>query len=448
MRVLLADDDDSVRRVIQFKLVKQGFEVTPAADGREALDLIKAQRFDLLLADIRMPRMDGIDLLEQAIGVQPDLKVILITAHAEVSQAVRAVKLGAFDYLTKPFDDEELFVAIDKALAFTKLEQENVFLKSRLNGAASKKLIGVSQSFKNVLALIHKVAGTDATILLTGESGTGKELIARAIHEQSGRAQNDFIALNCAAIPRELLESELFGHVKGAFTGAIKDRKGKFELASGGTLLLDEIGDLAIDLQAKLLRVLQEQSVEPVGSELKRDIDVRLIAATNADLKSKVAAGKFREDLFYRLNVIPMHIPPLRERADDIPVLAREFINRFATGQKVTMADSLLKRLIAYPWPGNIRELENLIERMIILRRSDVLSDNDLPPDFSRPIAVDSRGDKESVGHPTYQEAEENLIVDALNVCGWNRTKAAKYINIPRHVLIYRMKKYGIEERA
>lgn len=451
MRILLADDDDSVRRVIHFKLEKHGFDVTSTADGRAALDELKADRFDLLLADIRMPGLDGIELLEASQKTQPGLKVILITAHAEVSQAVRAVKLGAFDYITKPFDDEELFVAIDKALAFKRLEKENSFLKSRLKETSiSHKLIGVSKPFKDVIDLINKIARTDATVLLTGESGTGKELIARTIHENSERAAEDFVAVNCAAIPRDLLESELFGHVRGAFTGAIRDKKGKFELAEGGTLLLDEIGDLAIDLQAKLLRVLQEQTVEPVGSELKKDIDIRLIAATNVDLQQRIADGSFREDLFYRLNVIPIHIPPLRERVDDIPVLVQAFISKYAgdDASKIIVDPAVIDKFKTHRWPGNIRELENTIERMIILRHTDRLTIADVPGDFSRSVQPSTPEQRESRqdSHLTFHENEKKLVTDALNACGWNRTKAAKYLNVPRHVLVYRMKKYDIRE--
>jgi two-component system NtrC family response regulator len=446
MKILLADDDKSVRRVIQFKLGKEGFDVTAVEDGQQALDSLRQERFDLLLADIRMPKLDGIELLKQSQAVQPGLKIILITAHATVSQAVEAVKLGAFDYITKPFEDEELFVAIDKALAFKKLERENRLLKKQLHdNERPPTLAGTSAPFRKMMATIKKIAGTEATVLLIGESGTGKELVARTIHHLSTRADGEFIAINCAAIPKDLLESELFGHVRGAFTGAVKDKRGKFEMANGGTLLLDEISELASDLQAKLLRVLQERVIEPVGSELKKEIDVRIIAATNVNLKERVYAGDFREDLYYRLNVIPITLPSLRQRADDIPILAKEFIHKFGKGSNISISPKLMDNLMAYEWPGNIRELENLIERMAILRMSDELSPKDLPEDFGKPDArMMEFIDIPSNEHMTYQETEKSLITDALNRCGWNRTKAAKYINIPRHVLVYRMKKYGI----
>lgn len=448
MRILLADDDSSVRRVLQFKLEKKGFKVDTAADGKQALEILKSNPFDLLLSDIRMPKMDGIELLNEAKSVQPNIKVILITAHATVNQAVQAVKLGAFDYITKPFEDEELFVAIEKALEFEKLESENKKLRGKLKKVESeKKLIGASQPFRQLRSMIHKIADTDATILVTGESGTGKEVVARTIHQESARAEKDFIAVNCAAIPKELIESELFGHVKGAFTGAVRDKKGKFELADEGTLLLDEISELAIDLQAKLLRVLQENVIEPVGAETRRPIDVRLIAASNVDLRARVRAGRFREDLYYRLNVVPLQVPSLRERRDDIPLLAREFVRKHSEQDEIVLEPKLLDKLMEHDWPGNVRELENLIARMVILRRGSKLTVKDLPDDFGQFDPHDSRDDGQG-NQVTLEEAERNLILEALEKTGWNKTKAAKRLDIPRHVLIYRLKKFGIDSPA
>ncbi len=446
MRILLADDDRSLRRVLQFKLEKYGYDVTAVEDGQQALEQLNVSQYDLLLSDIKMPKIDGLELLERSKELQPDLKIILITAHGTVSQAVQAVKLGAFDYITKPFEDEELFVALDKALAFRKLENENRQLKGRLKRVSqTPKLIGVSRPFKQLISMVEKIAATDATVLITGESGTGKELIARCLHSKSNRADNEFVAINCAAIPRELLESELFGHVKGAFTGAVKNKKGKFELADGGTLFLDEVGELALDLQAKLLRALQERVIEPVGSEKQIEADVRVIGATNVNLEERIREGKFREDLYYRLNVIPIKIPSLAERKDDIPILVQEFIARMAPADNITVTPELLEALMNHSWPGNIRELENLVERMVVLRKSNTLTPDDLPDDFG---TFDPRREQGVTAHPkdhvTFHEAEEQLIRDALNKCGWNRTKAASYLNIPRHVLIYRMKKYGI----
>ena len=447
MRILLADDDHSVRRVFQFKLEKQGHDVTTVEDGQQALDRLGEERYDVMVSDIRMPNIDGIELLERARGIHPDLKVILITAHGTVSQAVEAVKLGAFDYITKPFDDDELFSVIDKVVAFRRLEEENQLLRGRLRESeSSKQMIGVSKPFKEMMQLVERIAATDATVLLTGASGTGKEMVARAVRAKSHRASGPFVAVNCGAIPRDLVESELFGHVKGAFTGATREKKGKFELADGGTILLDEVAELAIDLQVKLLRVLQERTVEPVGSERTRAVDVRVIAATNVDLQARVSDGRFREDLFYRLNVIPIRVPGLAERSDDIPVLARVFVERAAA--EVRISTPLMARLTAHDWPGNVRELENLIERMVLLRHSDVLTPADLPSEFRAGAGTAVPSGEASEGPPTFHEAEEKLIRDALERSGWNRSRAARSLNIPRHVLLYRMKKYSIRAPA
>lgn len=446
MRILLADDDRSLRRVLQFKLEKRGHDVTAVEDGQQALDRLAGGHWDILVSDIRMPGVDGIELLERSRSLHPDLKVVLITAHATVVQAVQAVKLGAFDYVTKPFEDDELFAVIEKAMAFRNLEQENLALKGRLRQRERVgRLIGVSQPFKDMMQIVDRVAASDATILLTGESGTGKELVARTIHARSDRADREFVAVNCGAIPRDLVESEMFGHVRGAFTGAIRAKRGKFEIADGGTILLDEIGELPLDVQVKLLRVLQERVVEPVGAERAIEIDVRVIASTNVDLQARVADKKFREDLFYRLNVIPMRVPSLAERKDDVPLLVKEFVTRASGRDDIHVAPALLKRLGESSWPGNIRELENVVERMVVLRTSNELALGDLPADFDARVGTRS-GEDRSRRHPTFQEAEETLIRDALDACGWNRAEAARYLRIPRHVLIYRMKKHRIEK--
>lgn len=440
MRVLLADDDAALRRVLEFKLKKSGFDVMAVADGEEALAQLKVGAFDLLLADIRMPRLSGIELLEKVRKLEPSLKVILMTAYATVPQAVEAVKMGAFDYLTKPFEDEQLLMTIDQALKFKRLEDENQRLKTELNlRSGLNEIIGDSEPVRELKEIITQVAPTDATVLISGESGSGKELVARAIHALSPRSNAQMVAVNCAALPHDLLESELFGHVKGAFTGAAKDKRGKFEIAGGGTLMLDEISELALDLQAKLLRAIQERVISPVGSESGREVDVRIVAATNVNLKKRVSEGKFREDLFYRLNVIPVHVPSLRKRSSDIPLLVSHFLSRLAPRSDVGLDAELMSILANHRWPGNVRELENLIERMVVLRRGDTLTKADLPHDFS--AETEKTDIQQAV---TFHEAEKSLILNALERSNGNRTKAAELLAIPRHVLLYRLKKYGI----
>ena len=451
LKILLADDDAALRRVLEFKLKKNGFEVTAVGDGEEALARVRSNSFDLLLADIRMPKLTGIELLEKVRTVEPSLKVVLMTAYATVPQAVEAVKLGAFDYLTKPFEDDQLLLTIDKALKFKRLEDENSRLKSELNlRSGLNEIIGTSAPVKELKEIIAQVAPTDATVLISGDSGSGKELVARAIHALSPRASAPLVAVNCAALPKELLETELFGHVKGAFTGAIKDKRGKFEIAGGGTLMLDEISELALELQAKLLRVLQERVIEPVGSESSREVDVRLIAATNLNLKKRVSEGKFREDLYYRLNVIPIQVPSLRKRLDDIPLLINHFLSRLSPKTEIRVDADLLAVLANHRWPGNVRELENLIERMVVLRRQDTLTRADLPRDFQLDgNEPDTDAAPATGAHAvTFHEAERTLILNALEKCNGNRSKAAELLAIPRHVLLYRLKKYAISNDA
>jgi DNA-binding NtrC family response regulator len=444
LKILLADDDESLRRVVEFRLRQDGYEVKTATNGQKAWQMLNRERFDLLLSDMKMPGLDGLELLTRALRLDPELKVILITAYATVQQAVEAVKAGAFDYITKPFEQEELNVTIEKALAFKRLETENQELRSRLDGADFfRNIIGTSAAIKDVLDVVSKVAPTDATVLLTGESGTGKELIARAIHKKSSRATGEFVPVNCAAVPKELVESELFGHVRGAFSGAIRDKKGKFEIADGGTLFLDEIGELGLELQAKILRSLQERVIEPVGSEKPVSVDVRIVAATNSDLESAVSRGTFREDLYYRLNVIPIFIPPLRERKEDIPIFLKHFAEKFSPGQNIEFSDKLVRRLTDYDWPGNVRELENLVERMIVLRRSSHLDTDALHAGFGRAAAGEARG--RSAELVPLREAERDLILRALEKSRGNKSEAARILGVPRHALLYRMKTHNIK---
>ncbi len=445
IKILLADDDNGLRRVIQYKLQQKNYEVTAVINGEQALKAVQKEKFDLVLSDMKMPKLSGIELLEKIKEIQPELEVILITAHADISQAVLAVKIGAFDYLPKPFDDDQLFLTVEKALKVKRLEDENRVLKKKLRKHNKPfHITGISKPYKELQELIKKVAPSDATVLLYGASGTGKEVLAKMIHIQSSRSDHEMITVNCAAIPTDLLESELFGHKKGSFTGAVQDKKGKFELAHNSTLFLDEISELPIELQAKLLRAIQERVIEPVGSEISKEVDIRLITATNQNLKEKVAQGLFREDLYYRLNVIPIALPSLSERKDDILILAEGFLHKFAPHAEIKLSPELKEILLNHNWPGNIRELENLIERMVILRTKDILTKNDLPNDFE----IDNNDNNSKISpqsdQVTFYEAEIKLIKDALLKTSNNKSKAAKLLKIPRHVLIYRMKKYNL----
>lgn len=354
------------------------------------------------------------------------------------------MKAGAYDYITKPFNRDALKLTVKKALQFNGLAAENKRLKSELSDKADfRTIVGQSREMEKVFAVISKVADTEASILITGESGTGKELVARSIHANSSRREAPFVAINCAAIPRDLLESELFGHVKGAFTGAIKDKTGKFQLADGGTLFLDEVGELPLELQPKLLRALQEKEVEPVGGTKVQKVDVRIVAATNLDIDKAIAGGTFREDLYYRLSVIPVHLPPLRERRKDIPLLIRYFCGKHGS-EKVTFAKDTLETLVMYPWPGNVRELENTIERLLIMRNSDEISRDELPEKFREAAPIGHAVIKlPDDGYPL-EELEREVVVQALERNAWNQTAAARFLRIPRHTLIYRLEKYGI----
>ncbi len=445
MRILLAEDDDALRRVLEFKLRKKGYGVRAVENGTEAVKVLEHEGFDLLLADIRMPLMDGLELQMRALSLQPTIKVILMTAHATIEQAVTAVRMGAYDYLVKPFDDEQLFHAIQKALEFHRLEGEVNALRQQIRqGYELDAIIGQSAPIRELKEKIAKIAPSSATVLITGESGTGKELVARAIHGLSPRVDARFVPLSCAAIPRDLLEAELFGHVQGAFTGATRDREGRFQIADGGTLFLDEVAELPLELQAKLLRVIEERKFEPIGGERTHEVDVRIVAATNVKLRERVVKGLFREDLYYRLNVVPIHVPPLRERREDIPLLAHAIAKNVAPKEPIRFEEGLMQALKNHEWPGNVRELQNLISRMILLRKNDLLNMHDIPKDFVEGLP---RPEKEREPERlTFYEAERRMIVDALFRAHWNRTKAAEILAIPRHVLIYRMKKYGIKE--
>ncbi len=449
-KILIIDDDASLRRVMEYNLQEAGYQVLSTADGEAGMRLFAKESPVLVITDMKMPGMDGMQVLKLVKAYSQESLVIVITAFGTVDLAVEAMKAGAYDYITKPFNRDDLKLTVAKALQFSGLAAENKRLKDELSNSADyRTIIGSSKCMERVFDIVHKVADTEASVLITGESGTGKELVARSIHLHSSRRAEPFIAINCAAIPRDLLESELFGHVKGAFTGAIKDKTGKFQLADGGTLFLDEVGELPLGLQPKLLRALQEKVVEPVGGTKPYKLDVRIVAATNLDMEKALADATFREDLYYRLAVIPIHLPPLRERHDDIALLLRYFCGKHGAAT-VSFDAGAMAALNSYQWPGNVRELENLIERLLIMRGSDTITRNDLPDKICndsmiRGLSSHSFGviNLPDEGY-SLEQLEREVVVEALERNGWNQTAAARFLHIPRHTLIYRMEKYGI----
>jgi nitrogen regulation protein NR(I) len=478
--VLVVEDDETIQNVLKSFLEKKGFEVTLAQNGEAALDLLRTETFDLVLTDLVMPGKGGMEVLKGAAASQPDTPVIVVTGFGTVQSAVEAMRAGAFDYLTKPFNLEELMIVLNKALSVSKLQKENVMLKMQLKKKyVFKGIIGDSPSMQAVYELIEKIADTDSTVLITGESGTGKELVARTIHyNNTRRAHGPFVALNCAAIPKDLLASELFGHEKGAFTGAIAARPGRFELAQGGTLFLDEVGELDPALQVKLLRVLQEREFQRVGGVKTIKVDVRILAATNADLDKATKEGTFREDLFYRLNVIPLHLPPLRSRPEDIALLTAHFVREFSQKRKrepLIFAPETADCLMKYRWPGNVRELENLIERLSILVNGRAVQVPDLPEKLhglnyadrgpliksAQPTAGGAEGLTVPAGRFAGIELDESgidlngmissmerhVIQQALGRTGGVRSKAAELLGLNRTTLLEKMKKMGIETR-
>lgn len=466
-KVLVIDDDPIIRDMLQTFLKNEGLEVSIASDGKEGISIIKQEEFDIILTDLIMPNINGIQLLQEASTLNIKTPFIVMTAFGTIQTAVEAMRYGAFDYITKPFNLTELSIIIKRALNISKIQIENVLLKKQLKRKyAFEGLIGDSPKMQVVYDMIEKIADTDSTILITGESGTGKELIARTIHYNSSRSNKPFVPLNCAAIPRDLLESELFGHEKGAFTGAIHTRTGRFELAHTGTLFLDEIGELEPSLQVKLLRVLQQREFERVGGLKTIKVDVRIIAATNKNLEKSVKEGNFREDLYYRLNVIPIHLPPLRERIEDIPLLAEHFINHFCIKRNrphISFTQEAMQCLFRYDWKGNVRELENLIERLSILASSNIIDVLDLPEKFhslaeitqqrrnfeTRPfceIGIDNTiSEKGCDLNKIINNIERTLIIDALNKAGGVKSKAAILLGLNRTTLIEKMKKMGID---
>ncbi len=447
MKVLLIDDDVNLSKVITYQLEKNGHQVSSVHRGLEGLARFETESFDLILSDIQMPDITGIQVLQEIRRKNRQVIIILITAYGSVENALEACRMGADDYITKPFGQEQLLFVIEKAIRIRKLQQENVELRKELSGKIQfDRMVVTSTAMERIMQIAGKVAQSDATVLLLGESGTGKELLARAIHHHSPRKEKSFVVVNCPSIPENLLESELFGHVRGAYTGAIKDRKGKFELADQGTLFLDEIGDLRENIQAKLLRVLQEQEFERLGDSRTIQVNVRLIAATNKNIEKLIEQGRFREDLYYRLSVVPITLPPLRQRPEDIPYLIDHFIKKYSKGKTVSVNEEVYAILGQYQWPGNIRELENLIERMLVLTSEPRITADQLPPHLISGVIP---GKKEVFSPPSedfsLENIERNAIELALQKTGGNQTRAARLLKIPRHVLLYRLKKWQIK---
>ena len=457
--ILVVDDEKGMRDFLAIMLQKEGHEVMVADCGEAALEMIRREIFDLVLSDIRMRRISGMEVLREVKACHPDTVVIMITAFASPETAVEAMKEGAYDYISKPFDVESVRITIQRALERRNLKEENLLLKRELKDRAAidgiEKIVGKSQPMLKVLEMVHKIANSPSNVLITGESGTGKELVARAIHLYSHRRDCAFVPLNCSAIPEGLLESELFGHVKGAFTGAVVNKEGIFEVAHQGTLFLDEIGDISHGMQAKLLRVLQDRTFKRVGGTRDIQVDVRVIAATNQDLKSSVTDGGFREDLFYRLNVLPIHLSPLRERRDDIPLLVDYFVGKYSRilGRNVRGASpEALQMLMEHPWKGNVRELENVIERAIALGTGEIIGTEDIGdsliqgihPKLSLPSDIPPEGlDIEF----TLGEIEKRLLLKALERTRWVKKEAAKLLRIDFRSLRYRLAKYEIKGR-
>lgn len=449
MKILIADDEKNMRWILGKNLRDEDFSVSEASDGEEAFHLFLDEEPDLVILDYRMPKLDGMEVLKRIKTINPKLPVIMITAHGSTDAAVEAMKLGAADYVSKPFDINDLKLSIFKALNIDKLNKEIDYLKETAKQIFNGKIIGNSKKMQEVFELVNKVADTNASVLIIGESGTGKEGIAASIHNKSSRNNKPFITVNCGAIPETLIESELFGYEKGAFTGANARKAGRFDRAQGGTLFLDEIGELSLPLQVKILRVLQEKEFERVGGSEVIKSDVRIIAATNRDIDKMAEKGEFREDLLYRLKVIPVYLPPLRERKEDIPPLVEYFMDKYSkevNKGKLTMEKDTLDLLKNYDFPGNIRELENLIERLVILSSDPVIGPSLLPKEILKEAFS---GKKEDFILPeegiNLEKVEESFVRQALMMAKGNQTHAAKLLGLSRHALIYRMEKFNLK---
>lgn len=448
--ILLVDDEKSVRSTLSSFLKKAGYQVEEAANGQEAVEKLKTQFFDLVITDLKMKPMNGLDVLRESKEINPLTEVIVLTGYGTVESGVEAMRSGAYDYIQKPFDRDEFLIVVGKALERKELLIEVEQLQDKLREKYKfENIVGSSNEMLDVLSMVSKVAHTDSTILISGESGTGKELIAKAIHLNSRRKNRSFITINCGALPENLQESELFGHVRGAFTGAIRDKRGLFQEANGGTLFLDEVGETAFSAQVKLLRFLQDGEVRRVGENEPIYVDVRLLAATNQDLEKAIEEGRFREDLYYRLNVIPIHMPALRKHRDDIPLLVNCFLEQYATRAKkkvTSVSPDAMKILSGYDWPGNVRELENVIERAVILTNKNVIMPGDLP--FSvQETHRRTGGPEEDMSEKSLADLEKHHILSTLERYAWNQKKASKLLDISTTTLWRKLKSYGIEPK-
>jgi len=450
LHILVVDDEEGLRFTLSVLLKKKGYRVSAAENGRVALEALETLAPDFVLCDLRMPEVDGMEFLQQALAGGFSKPIIMMSAYGTMDDAIAAMRLGAFDYVSKPFNNDEIQVVLARAVERESLRAENVRLRQAAHVTAEQEILSDNARMRDLLAMVRKVAGFKTTVLITGESGTGKELIARSIHRNSPWAEQPFVAINCGAIPEPLLESELFGHAKGAFTDAVADKEGLITAASGGTLFLDEIGELPLSLQVKLLRVLQEQKVRPVGANREREVELRVVTATARDLEELVKEGRFREDLFYRLNVFHLEVPPLRERADDIPLLAGHFIRKIAARHGLPQSEidaQALKHIVAYQWPGNVRELENAMERAVVLAGGRVILPEYLPERLQEatmpplPYATDDLSVKRNM-----RRLEKQLIREALRQTAGNKSKAAQLLDLSLRALLYKIKDYEISD--
>lgn len=448
-KILVIDDEEHMCWALEKGLRQEGYQVLTATRGKKGLELIRQETPSLIILDLKMPEMDGLEVLVRAKDLLPKLPVIMITAHGTIDTAIEAMKLGAADYITKPFDLDELKMVVKQALMVSQLQEEVLFLRSELNKKYGR-IVGNSQAIQDVCTLVEKVADSSATVLISGESGTGKEVTALSIHQFSSRRDKPFVPINCAALPESLLESELFGHEKGAFTGAVARKLGRFELANHGTLFLDEITEMPLSMQVKLLRVLQEKQFERVGGTESIKVDVRVVAATNRDPMECIRKGTFREDLYYRLNVLPIFLPPLRERSEDIPLLVMHFLEKFNPSSNQMIAPEAMGLLLSYDWPGNIRELQNVIERAVILSQGSGIKTHHLPREIQKTENSKCEAPQGVIIHfpeqgISFDEVEKELILKALEKSSGNQTKAAQLLGITRSALLYRAQKYQIK---